>query len=160
MNELDLILAEYKNFVVTITVPHFGSGLVEKYLRELCHNSNFTTVPPKGRGVPTTKTFVVKYSNYQSAMVNQFNNSLRQIFNPDYLKFTITEESRFQDLWQLYTHLLETHDWYYEMSDDHSVWRSGNSANNRIKLIRLHLQTIDRLRADDLYNARCPFNKA
>lgn len=156
------ILDEYKNFVVTVTVPHLGCALVEKYLRDLACTYNFESIPPKAsraRVIPSTKTFVVRYESQQVYMKDKFVGNLTSIFNSSYLTYTVTEENRFRDLWQLFTHLLTTHDWHYQMSDDHSVWRSGESAQRRINTLYGVLQTQDRLRADDLYNAHSPFGK-
>jgi hypothetical protein len=29
--------------------------------------------------------------------------------------------------------MLQQHNWYYEMSDDHTVWRAGNAQEQKIK---------------------------
>ena len=39
-----------------------------------------------------------------------------------------------------YVRLLKSHDWYYDYSDDHSVWRRGNEAHSRLRGIQ---KTID-----------------
>ena len=36
---------------------------------------------------------------------------------------------------QLLTDLVDRHDYYYMMSDDHSVWRAGTAAFDRIKKV-------------------------
>ena len=35
---------------------------------------------------------------------------------------------------------LKHHDWYYEFSDDHRYWRSGNASANKIKQLREELE--------------------
>lgn len=32
-----------------------------------------------------------------------------------------------------YIKLLKSHDWYYDYSDDHSVWRRGSEAHSRLR---------------------------
>lgn len=33
-----------------------------------------------------------------------------------------------------YWNMLASHDWYYEYSDDHSVWRRGSSAESTLRM--------------------------
>lgn len=33
-----------------------------------------------------------------------------------------------------YWNMLASHDWFYEYSDDHSVWRRGNAAESTLRL--------------------------
>jgi len=165
MNEIELLLAKYSNTVVTITVPIFGCNLHGDYIKTLAIGAGFTVVETPISNArrryprPTTKTFIATYNHYQSAMCRQFTKSLEQIFNPSFLTFTVTEQPMFKDIWALYEHLVGSHDWYYMMSDDHGVWSAGEHAKNQIHRIREYLYTIDRLRADDLYNKHCPYEK-
>lgn len=47
-----------------------------------------------------------------------------------------------------YFNLLEAHDWFYEFSDDHSVWSRGHEEHNRLKSIANQSDLHERL-----YNA-------
>lgn len=57
------------------------------------------------------------------------------------------------------THLLKTHDWYYNYSDDNRVWRNGQQHSQLIQWTILQLQ--DRgIDAAALYEQYSPFTKA
>lgn len=46
-----------------------------------------------------------------------------------------------------YINLLKTHDWYYDFSDDHSVWKAGEAQYKRImELSKLYDPTREILR--------------
>lgn len=55
------------------------------------------------------------------------------------------------DLWEMYEKALRTHDWYYQMSDDHRYWVKGTAEAARIKQLKERLMLIDRNRAEELY---------
>jgi len=38
-----------------------------------------------------------------------------------------------------YIKLLKSHDWYYDYSDDHSVWRRGSEAYGRLRSMQKNL---------------------
>lgn len=38
-----------------------------------------------------------------------------------------------------YIELLETHDWFYQFSDDHSVWKRGDDEYNTIMGLKAQL---------------------
>lgn len=40
-----------------------------------------------------------------------------------------------------YRKLLKSHDWYYDYSDDHSVWKRGVAARDRLTGLRKQLDT-------------------
>ena len=44
---------------------------------------------------------------------------------------TMTEDERTD----LFRHLVDGHDFYFEMSDDHSVWKSGRRSLDRIRTV-------------------------
>lgn len=44
--------------------------------------------------------------------------------------------------------ILEKHDWFYSMSDDHRVWKAGVAAEGRIKEIRESDPTLNQLYLD------------
>ena len=57
--------------------------------------------------------------------------------------------------------LLKSHDWYYQYSDDHRVWSSGNALDTRIRkkleeCINADLGTV----ANALYDNHCPWKDA
>ncbi len=58
----------------------------------------------------------------------------------------------FANEWDLYKHLLSSHDWYYQFSDDHSVWSSGESVKNKIKQLKEKLAAENPTLAESLYN--------
>lgn len=37
---------------------------------------------------------------------------------------------------QLYRELLATHDWFYEYSDDYTVWSRGSGVRNKLRTLR------------------------
>ena len=56
--------------------------------------------------------------------------------------------------------LLKGHDWYYDYSDDHSVWTRGREHANKIVKARQSLDEQNLLKeADELYNKYSPYNK-
>lgn len=50
-----------------------------------------------------------------------------------------------------YKKLLASHDWYYMYSDDHSVYRRGEAAQNRLVSMRLEID-----RDASIWNSMCP----
>ena len=56
------------------------------------------------------------------------------------------------DLWQQYENALQSHDWYFYMSDDHMVYTAGRAEKSRILQMKERLSVIDKGRAEALYN--------
>lgn len=53
---------------------------------------------------------------------------------------------------------LKYHDWYYEYSDDHSVWRTGVNEQNEIRQLMEELKKVDMGdEARGLYDYYCPW---
>ncbi len=51
--------------------------------------------------------------------------------------------------------MLKTHDWYYDYSDDHSVWRAGQVSWDAIRRLRKQLE--DRgMNTDALFHKYAP----
>ena len=47
---------------------------------------------------------------------------------------------------------LKKHDWFYQFSDDHSVWQAGSAAAMQLAKLRAAASKIDKERADELYS--------
>ncbi len=47
--------------------------------------------------------------------------------------------------------LLKRHDWYYQFSDDQSVWRDGHDSEHKIQYLYDKLKKVDPVRATNLY---------
>lgn len=47
-----------------------------------------------------------------------------------------------------YFELLARHDWYYEFSDDHRYWSSGNASWRKIVLMAQQERLFDRMKND------------
>lgn len=55
---------------------------------------------------------------------------------------------------------LKYHDWYYEYSDDHSVWRAGCKEQNEIRQMMEELKRVEMGdEAQGLYDYYCPWIK-
>ena len=54
--------------------------------------------------------------------------------------------------WELFEKLLDSHDWTYMYSDDHSVWRRGIAESDRINGMLKSLSVDDQVRAKALYD--------
>ena len=61
------------------------------------------------------------------------------------------------ELWELYEKCLKGHDWYYNYSDDHSVWRNGCTQSDRLTTLRGQLSDIDEARSNRMYWLACPW---
>jgi hypothetical protein len=59
---------------------------------------------------------------------------------------------------EMFTNMVKTHDWYYEYSDDHRVWRQGQNAYDDIHLALKKL-TARGLEVQKIYDEVCPFGK-
>ncbi len=58
-----------------------------------------------------------------------------------------------------YRHELACHDWHYNYSDDHNVWKRGRAHMERIKSLRaraIESGEITEAEADDLWNSAAP----
>ena len=52
-----------------------------------------------------------------------------------------------------YRKLLKSHDWYYDYSDDHSVWKRGVASRDKINAIRREIDP-----SGEIWNAIAPEN--
>lgn len=54
--------------------------------------------------------------------------------------------------------MLQWHDWYYEYSDDHRMWRKGNASAQSIAMAKKQLlrDGIDKDVIDELYSQYAP----
>lgn len=52
-----------------------------------------------------------------------------------------------------YVRHLKSHDWYYEYSDDHSVWKRGCTERDRLRLLQKDLDP-----TGDIWNEHAPEN--
>lgn len=66
---------------------------------------------------------------------------------------SLTEEQ----LWEHYDKCLRAHDWTFEYSDDHGVWRAGTEERDHIAAIRKILSESDEDAANKLYWKYSPF---
>lgn len=41
-----------------------------------------------------------------------------------------------------YTQALQKHDWYFEYSDDHNVWKKGNEAAKKLRAAQTQLDPL------------------
>ena len=63
-------------------------------------------------------------------------------------KTAITHET---DLWEQYERALQTHDWYYYMSDDQKYYHRGQAEAAKIKQLKERLSLIDAGKVEALY---------
>jgi hypothetical protein len=54
--------------------------------------------------------------------------------------------------WEVFEKLLNSHDWTYMYSDDHSVWRRGIASSDKIEGMKKMLAAEDSVRAKALYD--------
>ncbi len=59
------------------------------------------------------------------------------------------------DLWEHYEKCLKAHDWTYQYSDDHGVWRAGTEESDHLSAIRKLTEADDKDRSDKLYWRHC-----
>lgn len=52
--------------------------------------------------------------------------------------------------------MLETHDWYFDYSDDHTYWRRGQEEARNIRVLRESLSARG-VNTDELYAQYCPW---
>ena len=62
-------------------------------------------------------------------------------------------EQKVETPWEKFERMVTHFDWYYEYSDDHSVWSSGNYRHNQIRRLIEELGP----EAQALYNKCCPW---
>lgn len=152
------MLDNYKKTVVTVTVPRFGCRTWAEFLAKLASGaekdeSALDYVPRKRwERAPDKVCLVYSFDYYQREYgVTTFIKSLNQVFNPEFLSYTIREENEFKSNWELYEHLLKNHDWTYAYSDDHRVWCSGEAARKRINQLKEMLSTENMDKAEKLF---------
>lgn len=64
------------------------------------------------------------------------------------------------DKLQEFEKLLKNHDWYYEYSDDHRVWRNGcNEFDALVKMRNELKKEFDVKVLDQIWNKYSPFSK-
>lgn len=64
-----------------------------------------------------------------------------------------------EELFEYFEELLRYHDWYYDYSDDQSVWQVGCAQKSKIRKLRQQLTEIDRLRMLSLFDNHCPWSE-
>jgi len=63
---------------------------------------------------------------------------------------------KIKELFTTFHQLLKSHDWFFDFSDDHSVWQRGLAERERLRSIALTLGEHDAERVSNLWNALCP----
>jgi hypothetical protein len=63
---------------------------------------------------------------------------------------------KIKELFTTFENLLKGHDWLFDFSDDHSVWKRGLEQRERLRSIALTLGKEDAERVSNLWNALCP----
>jgi hypothetical protein len=64
------------------------------------------------------------------------------------------------DKLQVFEQALKSHDWYYDYSDDHRVWRRGTEQHDALLKMRKELkQEHDPAVIDALWSKYSPFSK-
>jgi len=61
--------------------------------------------------------------------------------------------------WEHYEKQLKHFDWWYEMSDDHSVWKRGCDASWHLKNLYKEALAHDQVRAKTLWDQYCPYKR-
>ena len=102
-----------ENTFVEVSFPTFGSDGVVTFLNFLSHSEPI--VDKRGRDKRHT---IYEFNHNREWLVKQFIIHLNKIFKSDFLTYSITTKPSFNDDWELFKHLLDTHDWNFSMSDD------------------------------------------
>jgi hypothetical protein len=63
---------------------------------------------------------------------------------------------KIEKLFTTLANLLKCHDWLFDFSDDHSVWKRGHSERERLRSLALTLGKENAERVSDLWNAFAP----
>ena len=63
---------------------------------------------------------------------------------------------KIKELFTTFENLLKGHDWLFDFSDDHSVWKLGLEQRERLRSIALTLGKDNAERVSDLWNAFAP----
>jgi hypothetical protein len=63
---------------------------------------------------------------------------------------------KIKELFTTFENLLKGHDWLFDFSDDHSVWKRGLEQRERLRSIALTLGKDNAERVANLWNALCP----
>lgn len=75
------------------------------------------------------------------------------MINRKYLTMMIDKLTKIKE----YEHLLKTHDFYYQMSDDIRWWEQGHSQHEKILKLREELDIRCDGAGSQLYEKYCPF---
>jgi len=62
-----------------------------------------------------------------------------------------------EELWDHFEKCLKAHDWTYNYSDDHGVWRAGEEQAAHLNKVLEGVRAVDRERADRMYYGACPW---
>jgi hypothetical protein len=134
---------QFKLVIITVEMPNFGSNITIEFLTKLSCGAEIQHVDRKPNENRKVK-FVFEENNFR---VVSFRHSLETIFKQGYL--TVSEEfkNKYNTIWEYYVDLINGMDWYFDYSDDHSVWAAGQAKLERIKsLIReLHKVSPEKL---------------
>lgn len=150
---------EYKNTVVTVTIPWFGSTPMTKYLESIAGPSVMKENKKQDKKVHTPTVKRLEFLFHNAGYANNFVATLKKMFKEDYLEVFTSEVPAYNDDWELFEEKARNHDWYYAMSDDHRVWSAGESAYKRLTAMLHYLRGIDEKRATEIYNKYCPLGK-
>jgi hypothetical protein len=62
-----------------------------------------------------------------------------------------------EELWEHFEKCLKAHDWTYDYSDDHGVWRAGEEQTTHLHAVLTIARKYDRERAVNMYNSANPW---
>ena len=74
----------------------------------------------------------------------------------DFWKTPIDDMSD-DDLWVHYYECLQRHDFTYQYSDDHGVWRAGCKKEDHLRLVRMRVELLDKEMSNLLYETYNPW---
>lgn len=134
-------------YTVTIVYPQFGSIGTLQYLEFLAHSKGKQD-PVLNKKYRKSHTCVVEFEFMFDYQVATFTKELNKIFNPSYLTVSIASKNRFNSDWDEFENMVNTHDRYYDYSDDHRVWAAGDENLKRIRDFANKLRLIDNERVD------------
>lgn len=125
---------KYQKNIITISLDFFESTNTLKFLTQLAGSGKLIYDSFKDRNYKTNikRVFKFEFLSTENYCFNSFQKNLGRIFNSNFLEFKVSASPQFKNEIELLEYLCEKHDRYYEFSDDHRVYASGETSRQRI----------------------------
>ncbi len=145
---------------VEISMGNFGSNLLIETLKKLAIQGKVSEPYYPHRSVKARTVRKIKITFETDWAPKSFLKEVNRIFKEGLFEIKEHAEPLFSNNWEYFEYELATMDWHYAYSDDHSVWRAGESKMARLKEMGKELKSLDKNQFEATLNrVRNQYNK-